>query len=331
MGDKNLESGEEILARCRRALGEAGSVEEILAVKSQFLGKKGPLRDLFQSLGKLGLEEKRQKGAKIGLLKEGLEALVAQALLDAKGDLSSVRAQLLAREAYLPPIPPPHGRLHPLERVQREALSLFSSMGFDVVDGPEIETEENNFSALNIPEGHPARDDHDSFWLTDGMLLRTHTSPVQVRVMRERSPPFRIVAPGRVYRRENDDRTHASVFHQIEGLLIDKEVRFSDLKGVLASFCRSFFGVSEIRFRPDYFPFTEPSAEVAVLLDGEWIELAGAGMVHPKVLEGVGLDAQVWKGLAFGFGIDRLAMVKHGIKDLRLFLDGGARFLRPFS
>lgn len=318
------------LAACRAELAAAGDAAAVAAVKSKWLGKRGPVADALAGIGGLAGAERAAAGKAANALRAGLEAAVAERLAGLEGSRTSAVAAALAREAALPPVLPRRGRLHPLERVMREALAIFRSMGYETVVGPEMETEENNFDALNIGPDHPARGDLDSFYLTNGQLLRTHTSPMQVRVLRERPPPLRVVVPGRVYRRETDDRTHASVFHQIEGLLVDREVAFSDLKGILASFCRHLFGAAEIRFRPDYFPFTEPSAEVAVRVEGKWLELMGCGMVHPHVLAHVGLDPDEWQGLAFGMGVDRLAMVRYGIPDVRLLLEGGPRFLQAF-
>jgi phenylalanyl-tRNA synthetase alpha chain len=248
---------------------------------------------------------------------------------------------------------PPLGHLHPLSQVMDSLVAIFRSLGFVVADGPEMESEFHNFEALNVPADHPARDMQDTFYLATGpqqlalphvdrgashetALLRTHTSPVQVRIMQQYPPPIAVIVPGRVYRHEAQDATHAAVFHQLEGLLVDKEVSFADLKGTLTRFVRLFFGPeTKMRFRPSFFPFTEPSAEMDVYFEqpgrsAGWIEIMGAGMVHPNVLRAVGLDAEQFSGFAFGMGIERLAMIKHGVDDLRLFQENDIRFLRQF-
>ena len=225
------------------------------------------------------------------------------------------------------------GGLHPITRTRERIQTIFHSMGFAVADGPEIEDDFHNFTALNTPENHPARSMQDTFYVEDGMVLRTHTSPIQIRYMETHAPPIKIIAPGRVYRVDSD-ATHSPMFHQVEGLWIDHDVSFADLKGVFTEFLRNFFERDDIkvRFRPSFFPFTEPSAEIDMAFgDGGWLELAGSGQVHPNVLTAVGLDAQRWQGFAFGMGPDRLAMLRYGVDDLRLFYENDLRFLRQFA
>ncbi|MDD5032516.1 MAG: phenylalanine--tRNA ligase subunit alpha [Candidatus Pacebacteria bacterium] len=224
------------------------------------------------------------------------------------------------------------GHLHPLSIIMRQMTDIFQSLGFEVVLGPDVETEHYNFDALNVPKDHPARDMWDTFWLKNGQLLRTHTSPMQIRYMEKHQPPFQIVVPGRVYRYEATDATHEIQFYQLEGLMIGKDINLANLKGVLEEFFKKLFNKKEIdiRFRPSYFPFTEPSVEVDMKLDNKWLEIAGAGMVHPQVLKNVGIDPNEWQGFAFGVGIDRVAMIKYKIDDIRLFYGSDMRFLKQF-
>lgn len=227
---------------------------------------------------------------------------------------------------------PERGHLHPLTIVQRKAIEIFSSMGFEVAEGPEVETEYYNFDALNVPKNHPARDMWDTFWLKDKRLLRTHTSPVQIRYMKEHQAPFRLIAPGKVFRYEATDATHEVQFYQLEGLMIGKKVTMANLKAILEAFFGIFFGSKdmEVRFRPSYFPFVEPGVEIDMKYKGKWIEIGGAGMVHPKVLEEVGINPREFQGFAFGMGIDRLAVIKYKIDDVRLFHSGDLRFINQF-
>ena len=224
------------------------------------------------------------------------------------------------------------GNLHPLTQVIAEVSGIFTKLGFSLVDGPEVETERYNFEALNIPLNHPARDSFDTFYLDDGKLLRSQTSTVQIRVMEKTKPPIRIIAPGKVFRPDATDATHSFMFHQIEGLLVDKDIRFTDLKGVLYAFARDFFGPkTKLRFRPHFFPFTEPSAEIDIYSDTKgWLEILGAGMVHPHVLSSVKIDPEKYTGFAFGMGVERLAMLKYGVEDIRQFFENDIRFLRQF-
>jgi phenylalanyl-tRNA synthetase alpha chain len=301
--------------------------------KAKYLGKSGTLTERLKSLGKLPAAERAHAGARINAAKSRLEAaLIARrvALADAK-----LAAQLAADslDVSLPGRGRGSGGLHPLTRTLERIETLFRSLGFDVADGPEIEDDFHNFTALNTPENHPARSMHDTFYVEGGMVLRTHTSPIQVRYMETHAPPIRIIAPGRVYRVDSD-ATHSPMFHQVEGLWIDDDVSFADLKSVFSEFLRNFFERDDVtlRFRPSFFPFTEPSAEIDMRFgDGGWLEIAGAGQVHPNVLRAVDIDPERWQGFAFGIGPDRLAMLRYGVDDLRLFYENDLRFLRQFA
>ena len=252
-----------------------------------------------------------------------------------RGDEIDARLSTETTDLTLPARPIPEGRIHPVSQVTEEIIAIFADMGFDVAEGPDIEDDFHNFTALNIPPEHPARQMHDTFYLAgdddERALLRTHTSPVQIRAMRESPPPYRLIAPGRTYRRDSD-QTHTPMFHQVEGLVIGEDVSFANLKAVLHQFIEAFFErKAELRFRPSYFPFTEPSAEVDVRWgDGKWIEILGCGMVHPNVLESADIDSEKFTGYAFGIGIDRLAMLRYDVTDLRMFFENDLRFLRQF-
>ncbi|MEO5765745.1 MAG: phenylalanine--tRNA ligase subunit alpha [Casimicrobiaceae bacterium] len=301
--------------------------------KARYLGKSGVLTDQLKGLGKLSAAERPATGARINEAKVRLEAAL-NARRGALGD-AKLEAQLAAEalDVSLPGRGLGAGTLHPLTRTLERVEALFRSLGFTVADGPEIEDDFHNFTALNTPENHPARSMQDTFYVEGGMVLRTHTSPIQIRFMEEHAPPIKIIAPGRVYRVDSD-ATHSPMFHQVEGLWIDRDVSFADLKGVFTQFLRSFFERDDIkvRFRPSFFPFTEPSAEIDMAFgDGGWLELAGSGQVHPNVLRAVGLDPQQWQGFAFGMGPDRLAMLRYGVNDLRLFYENDLRFLRQFA
>jgi len=321
-------------------IDDAAALEQ---AKAQFLGKTGALTDLLKGLGKLPAEERREAGSRINAAKDELEAALA-----ARRD-AIARVQLdarLAEEALdvtLPGRGSGRGRLHPITRTQDRIEAIFRSIGFDVADGPEIETDWNNFTALNNPENHPARSMQDTFYVEAKdagglpLLLRTHTSPMQVRYARMHQPPIKVIAPGRTYRVDSD-ATHSPMFHQVEGLWIDENISFADLKGVYTEFLRRFFETEElqVRFRPSFFPFTEPSAEIDMAFSagpskGKWLEISGAGQVHPSVLRNFGLDPEKYIGFAFGSGVERLAMLRYGINDLRLFYEGDLRFLQQFA
>ena len=318
-----------------RALAEFAACADPAALenaKAKYLGKAGALTERLKALGKLAPSERAATGARINAAKSTLEeALTARraALADAK------LATQLAAEALdvsLPGRGRGVGGLHPLTRTLERCETLFRSLGFAVADGPEIEDDFHNFTALNMPENHPARSMHDTFYVEGGLVLRTHTSPIQIRYMEEHAPPIKIIAPGRVYRVDSD-ATHSPMFHQIEGLWIGEDVSFADLKALFSEFLRRFFERDDItlRFRPSFFPFTEPSAEIDMRFgDGGWLEVAGAGQVHPNVLRAVDIDPERWQGFAFGMGPDRLSMLRYGVDDLRLFYENDLRFLAQF-
>jgi phenylalanyl-tRNA synthetase alpha chain len=300
--------------------------------KAKYLGKAGALTGLLKSLGGLPAAERPGAGARINEAKLKLEAALA-ARREALAE-SRLAAQLAgeALDVSLPGRGSGTGGLHPITRTIERIETLFRSLGFEVADGPEIEDDFHNFTALNTPENHPARSMHDTFYVEGGHVLRTHTSPVQVRWMETHAPPIKIIAPGRVYRVDSD-ATHSPMFHQVEGLWIGEDVSFADLKGVFTEFLRNFFERDDlkVRFRPSFFPFTEPSAEIDMSFGDGWLEISGAGQVHPNVLRAVGIDPERWQGFAFGMGPDRLAMLRYGVNDLREFFANDLRFLRQFA
>lgn len=302
------------------------------AIRVQFLGKKGLLTEAMKGLGKLPPEERRTQGAALHALRQRLE----QALEARKQALEAEQlAQRLANEAVditLPGRRQAMGSLHPITLTLRRIEALLGQLGFTVAEGPEVEDDFHNFTALNIPESHPARAMHDTFYFDAHTLLRTHTSPVQIRAMEQQPPPLRVIAPGRVYRCDSD-ATHSPMFHQVEGLWVDEEVTFAHLKGVMQEFLRRFFERDDlqVRFRPSFFPFTEPSAEIDMSWNDGWLEIGGCGMVHPNVLAHVGIDSERYQGFAFGLGIERLTMLRYGIDDLRLFFENDLRFLEQFA
>lgn len=322
----------------------ARDTQALEALRVQYLGKKGLITEHLKQLGTLPAELRPQAGQWINDAKQQLQA-VLEARRSALND--SARKQRLAQETLdvtLPGRGMPPGSLHPITQTLNELQTIFIGLGFALADGPEIEDDFHNFSALNMPEHHPARAMQDTFYFDAHRLLRTHTSPVQVRYMQAHKPPLRIVAPGKVYRSDAPDLTHTPMFHQIEGLLVDEGVTFAHLKGVLSAFLEQFFGRAlEVRFRPSYFPFTEPSTEVdigCVLCAAKgcrickhtgWLEILGGGMVHPEVFRHVGIDSECYTGFAFGVGIERLAMLRHGVGDARLFYENDLRFLRQFG
>lgn len=327
-----------------RAIAEAASLEELERARVAFLGRRSPWSEVQRSLGSLSPEARRELGRLANEVKAALDDALAarRAELEARAEDELLRADRV--DVTLPGRRPRPGSFHPLTIVQEEIVGIFTRMGYRVAEGPEIEDDWHNFEALNIPPDHPARTMKDSLYIdVPGLLLRTETSAVQIRTMEQQGPPVYVVAPGRVYRREAVDATHGSVFHQVEGLAVDEGISFSDLKGTLEAFARALFGPERrVRLNPDYFPFVEPGAQVAVscfLCDGVgcrvcgngWIELLGAGMVHPKVLENCGYDAERYTGFAFGMGVERVAMVRYGVNDLRLFYDGDVRFLERFE
>ena len=323
----------DIVAQARADFARCDDPAALENAKAKYLGKAGALTELLKGLGKLPAAERPAAGAAINEAKQALEAALdarRAALADAK------LAQQLAADALdvtLPGRGRGRGRLHPITRALERVETLFRSLGFAVADGPEIEDDFHNFTALNTPENHPARSMQDTFYVEGGMVLRTHTSPIQVRYMETHAPPIKIIAPGRVYRVDSD-ATHSPMFHQVEGLWIDRDVTFADLKGTITEFLRRFFERDDlkVRFRPSFFPFTEPSAEIDMAFgDGGWLEIAGAGQVHPNVLRAVGIDPEEYQGFAFGMGPDRLAMLRYGVNDLRLFYENDLRFLSQFA
>ncbi|WP_031516056.1 phenylalanine--tRNA ligase subunit alpha [Desulfofalx alkaliphila] len=333
-----------IAAEAKRSLEEAATIAELNNLRVKYLGKKGELTTVLRGMGSLSAEERPKIGALANKIRAELESLINERNKRLKEEEKGRRLALETIDVTLPGTPFPMGNKHPLTKVQEEIENIFLGMGFDIAEGPEIELDYYNFEALNLPKDHPARDMQDTFFINSEVLLRTHTSPVQVRTMEKTTPhvPVKVICPGRVYRRD-DDATHSPMFTQVEGLAIDKRITFSDLKGILSLFARQMFGPNtKTRFRPSYFPFTEPSAEVdisCVMCKGKgcrvcshtgWLEILGSGMVHPKVLEMSGYNPEEVTGYAFGMGIERIAMLKYGIDDLRLFYDNDLRFLAQF-
>ena len=310
--------------------GDAASLENS---KARYLGKAGRLTELLKSLGGLAAAERPAAGARINEAKGRLEAALERRRQELSDDRLARQLAADALDVSLPGRGLAVGGLHPITRTVQRIEALFHSLGFAVADGPEIEDDFHNFTALNTPENHPARSMQDTFYVEGGMVLRTHTSPIQVRYMETHAPPIKIIAPGRVYRVDSD-ATHSPMFHQVEGLWIDRDVSFADLKGTLTEFLRRFFERDDlrVRFRPSFFPFTEPSAEVDMAFgDDGWLEIVGAGQVHPNVLRAVNIDPEQYQGFAFGMGPDRLAMLRYGVNDLRLFYENDLRFLGQFA
>ncbi len=335
------DSIDKILKDALSEIEKAGSdLKAIESIRVQYLGRKGKLTALFKQLGKLSPEERPSVGKVLNEAKKRLEGSISEAIDRAKQALISSEREF---DVTVPGRRPIIGRLHPITQTAREICRIFVQMGFEVVEGPEIELDYYNFEALNIPKDHPARDMQDTFYISEDVVLRTHTSPIQVRVMEKRKPPIQIIAPGKAYRCDSD-MTHTPMFHQVEGLMVGKDVSFADLKGVLTIFVHQMFGRHVgVRFRPSFFPFTEPSAEVdiqCVICGGQgcrvcsytgWLEILGSGMVDPAVFEMVGYDPEEVSGFAFGMGIERIAMLRWGIDDLRLFFENDLRFLDQFS
>ena len=300
--------------------------------KAKYLGKTGALTDALKGLGKLSNEERPAAGAAINVVKQAIETA-----LNARREaiLNVAQAQQLAQESIdvtLPARAQSQGGLHPVTLTLQRIEQLFHSIGFDVATGPEIETDFYNFTALNIPENHPARAMHDTFYVDENNVLRTHTSPVQIHYMENKQPPLKIIAPGRVYRVDSD-ATHSPMFHQVEGLWVDENISFANLKGVVQDFLQKFFERDDlvVRFRPSFFPFTEPSAEMDMSWNGGWLEIGGCGMVHPEVFKHVNIDHEKYCGFAFGLGVERLAMLRYGVNDLRHFFNNDLRFLSQFK
>ncbi len=326
---------EELKQIINRAVALVDAAEDLLAldqVRIDYLGKKGQLTQRLKQLGKLSEAERPKAGQAINEAKQHLLDTIAGRKLELEQQHLDFQLQTEKIDITLPARGQRPGALHPITQTFEDVEKLFSQVGFEIVDGPEIEDDYHNFEALNIPEHHPARAMQDTFYFGNQLLLRTHTSSVQIRVMKNEQPPFRFIAPGRVYRSDAPDMTHSPMFHQVEGLMVDERVTFAELKGLLEDFLHHFFGVEvQTRFRPSYFPFTEPSAEVDIMGKNGWLEILGCGMVHPNVLENVGIDSEIYSGLAFGMGMERLAMLKYGIDDIRSFFENDLRFLNQFS
>lgn len=338
-----IEKLDELKKQAREELGSVSDEAALQNLKARFLGKKGAITEILKSMKDLSPEERPRMGQLVNEAKSFVEELV-ESRLDSIREEKKNRSLLEERiDVTLPGKGLPVGAKHPVTQVMEEIVSIFERMGFEVAEGPEVETDYYNFEALNIPKNHPARDMQDTFYISDDVVLRTHTSPVQIRVMEKLKPPVKIIAPGRVYRNDSDV-SHTPMFHQIEGLLVDERVTFGDLKGVLTEFVRLVFGEGiGVRFRPSFFPFTEPSAEVdmqcmicggkgcRVCKDTGWLEILGCGMVDPEVFKSVGYDSAKYSGFAFGMGIERITMLKFGINDIRLFFENDVRFLRQFT
>jgi phenylalanyl-tRNA synthetase alpha chain len=329
---------EKIKDLLEQELNSCSNLEDLEKIRIKYLGRKGILKEYFKKLKEFPEEERKEKGKILNELQERIKNF----LEERKKDFEREKEEFI--DLFIPGRKIENGSFHPISIVLKEIEEIFTSMGFEVVSGPEIESDYNNFEALNIPKEHPVRDMQASFFIEEDIILRTHTSPVQIRIMKSRKPPVRIVAPGKVYRVDPFDPSHSPVFHQLEGLYVDIGVTFAELKGTIEIFAREFFGrETKIRFLPSYFPFTEPSAEVSIsctICKGKgcstcggtgWLEILGCGMVHPKVFENVGYDAEKYTGYAFGFGIERMAMIKYRIPDIRLFYENDIDFLRIFK
>jgi phenylalanyl-tRNA synthetase alpha chain len=321
---------EQLQQDAEQAIATVESLEQLEQLRVKFLGKKGQLSVVLGGMGRLDASERPRIGAIANTVKEAIQSGLEQKRtvleeLQLEAQLASETLDVTMPGVYFP-----QGRLHPLTSTIEKAIDIFVGLGYTVAQGPEMETDYYNFEALNTPEDHPARDMQDTFYLPDGNLLRTQTSSVQIHYMEENDPPIRVVAPGRVYRRDTVDATHTAVFHQLEILAVDEGLTFTDLKGTIKVFIESMFGDVPIRFRPSFFPFTEPSAEVDVQWQGRWLEVLGCGMVDPNVLKAVGYDPEVYTGFAAGFGIERIAMVMHQLDDIRRLYSSDLRFLRQF-
>ena len=334
---------EAIRQQTLEALSSADSQKALEELRVTVLGKKGALTELLRGMGALPAEERPKVGALVNQLRAELEQAISERATALEKAEKDARLKAEKIDVTMPGVLPAKGGLHPLNSTLETLIDIFQSMGFDVVDGPEVETDYYNFEALNLPEDHPARDMQDTFYLSDNLLLRTQTSAAQIRTMQNRTPPIRMICPGRVFRADEVDATHSPVFHQVEGLVVDKGVTMCDLKGVLEQLAREIYGSdTKVRFRPSFFPFTEPSVEVDVSCSecggkgcrvckgAGWIEILGAGMVHPKVLANCGIDPEVYSGFAFGIGLDRLTTTSSKISDIRLLFENDQRFLEQF-
>jgi len=322
---------DEIVANAQQQIENAADTNELEEIRLQYLGKKGLMTEQMKGLGKLPPEEKPAAGQLINQAKQAIQAVLVERK---KGMEEAILNEKLASETIdvtLPGRGSKQGNVHPVTRTTERIVEFFSELGFEVKDGPEVEDGYHNFDALNIPPHHPARADHDTFYFNPDLVLRTQTSGVQIRTMENQQPPVRIISPGRVYRNDYD-QTHTPMFHQVEGLMIAENVSFTQLKGILHDFLHNFFEQDlEVRFRPSYFPFTEPSAEVDVKGKNGWLEVLGCGMVHPSVLKSMGVDPEKYSGFAFGMGIERLTMLRYNVNDLRSFFENDLRFLKQFK
>ena len=334
---------ESLRAAAISTLESADAEQDIESLRVKYLGKKGELTAILKQMGGLSPEERPKMGQLVNEAKQELESRIAEKKQDMKAKAASLKLKAETIDITLPGKVTRKGSLHPLSIVTNDMIDIFRSMGFDVVDGPEVETDHYCFECLNVPADHPARDMQDTFYLGKDLLLRTQTSAAQIRTMENRKPPIRVVCPGRVFRADEVDATHSPVFHQMEGLVVDKGITMCDLKGVLEQFAREIYGPeTKVKFRPSFFPFTEPSVEVDVTCSecggkgcrvckgSGWIEILGAGMVHPNVLRSCGIDPEVYSGFAFGIGLDRTATTRHKISDIRLLFENDERFLQQF-
>ncbi len=334
---------QEIQKQALASLSEISNVRDLEALKVEYLGKKGKLTQILKGMGALSAEERPVIGQIANEVRTSLEQGIADVRERLEREILNEKLKTEVIDVTIPGKTKPLGKKHPLTSVLDEIKDIFIGMGYEIAEGPEVELDYNNFEALNIPKNHPARDTQDTFYISENVVLRTHTSPVQIRHMQSNKPPIRIICPGRVYRSDTVDATHSPVFHQVEGLVIDKGVTMGDLVGTLQAFAKGIFGENtKIRLRPHHFPFTEPSAEVDVscwgcggsgcrICKGEgWVEILGAGMVHPNVLRECNIDPEVYSGFAFGLGIERITMGKYGIDDMRLLFENDMRFLKQF-
>ena len=333
-----------ISEKAANALENVTAQSELEELRVAFLGKKGELTGILKQMGKLSAEERPAMGQLANTVRSDIEAKIAEKSAAIKKIEQAKKLEKETIDVTLPGKKSEKGGLHPLNTVLKDMINIFQSMGFDVVDGPEVETEYYNFEALNVPADHPARDMQDTFYVGDGLILRSQTSATQIRTMENRKPPIRMICPGRVYRADDVDATHSPVFHQIEGLVVDKGITMCDLKGTLEQFAKEIYGSdTKVKFRPSFFPFTEPSVEVDVSCSecggkgcrvckgSGWIEILGAGMVHPRVLERCGIDPEEYSGFAFGIGLDRLTTTRYKISDIRLLFENDVRFLSQFD
>jgi phenylalanyl-tRNA synthetase alpha chain len=328
---------DKLVAEAIAKFAAVNDTDELERVKARYLGKAGAIPEAMKELGRLAPAERREAGVRINSAKDRIEAALGARREALAGIKLDARLAEEALDVTLPGRGRSAGNIHPVIRTWQRIEEIFGSIGFDVADGPEIETDWYNFTALNQPENHPARSMHDTFYVEGGLLLRTHTSPIQVRYARTHQPPIKVIAPGRVYRVDSD-ATHSPMFHQVEGLWMDEDVSFADLKSVYIDFLHRFFETDDlqVRFRPSFFPFTEPSAEIDMMFgsgpnQGKWLEISGAGQVHPNVVRNYGLDPERYIGFAFGSGLERLAMLRYGVDDLRLFFENDLRFLKQFA